>query len=77
VFFKSTMARESTMEKVSAPFRHFLRPIPNLITCPSCPAAREPISVAILFDLLRKKRVMMEDVNVCHGRKQVEQEGES
>jgi hypothetical protein len=35
---------------------------PCLPTCPSIPAAREPISVAISADLLRKRRVTMEDV---------------
>jgi hypothetical protein len=32
-----------------------LRPIPNLTTCSSSPAVREPISVVIPSDLLRKK----------------------
>jgi hypothetical protein len=30
--------------------------IPNLTTCPSSPAAREFISAAIPFDLLRKRK---------------------
>jgi hypothetical protein len=33
---------------------------------PIQPWRREPISVAISFDLLRKRRVMMEDVNVSN-----------
>jgi hypothetical protein len=49
-------------------FRNSLRPIPNLITSPISPAAREPISVAIPFDLVRKRRVTMEDVNVSNVR---------
>jgi hypothetical protein len=43
-----------------------MRPI--LTTCPSSPAAREPISVAILLNLLRKRRELMEDVNVSNVR---------
>jgi hypothetical protein len=39
--------------------RNPLRPIPNLTPCPSSTAARESISVAILLDLSRKKKVMM------------------
>jgi hypothetical protein len=42
--------------------------MPDLITCPSSPGAREPISVATPFDLPRKKRVMMEGVNVSNER---------
>jgi hypothetical protein len=41
-----------------------LHPISNLITFPPSPPVREPISVAIPFDLLKKRRVTMEDVNV-------------
>jgi hypothetical protein len=48
-------------------FHNSLRPIPNLTTCSSSPAARELISVAISFDLLRKRRVM-ENVNVSNVR---------
>jgi hypothetical protein len=40
-------------------FRNRLRPVPNLTTGPPCPTAREPISVAILLNLQRKRRVMM------------------
>jgi hypothetical protein len=50
---------------------NLLRPIPNLTTCPSSPAARELISVVLLFDLLRKRRVMMEDVNVSNVRERL------
>jgi hypothetical protein len=42
--------------------------IPNLSTCPSNPGAREPIFVAILLNLLRKRRVMMQKANVSHGK---------
>jgi hypothetical protein len=37
---------------------------PNLTTCPSNPGAREPISVAIPFDLPRKKGALMQPANV-------------
>jgi hypothetical protein len=36
-------------------FRDALRPIPNLTTFSSSPGVREPISVAILLNLLGKK----------------------
>jgi hypothetical protein len=49
-------------------FRLPVRPIPILTTCTSNPAAREPIFVAILFDLLRKRRVMVQKANVSHGK---------
>jgi hypothetical protein len=49
-------------------FRDPLRLIPILTTCTIIPAAREPISVAISFDLPRKRRVMTEDVNVSKVR---------
>jgi hypothetical protein len=42
-----------------------LSPIPN---CPSCLDAREPISIAIPFDLLRKEGAMMQKANVSHGK---------
>jgi hypothetical protein len=45
-----------------------LVPIPNLTTCPSSPAIRESIFVAISFDLLRKRRAKMDDVNVSNVR---------
>jgi hypothetical protein len=45
-----------------------LRPIPNLITCPSSPGVRESISAAILSDMLRKRRVRMKHVNVSNVR---------
>jgi hypothetical protein len=47
-------------------FRNPLRPIPYLATCLSSPAAREPVSVVISVDLPRKRKVMMEDVNVSN-----------
>jgi hypothetical protein len=62
--FESAMDRQSTIEKwvhlkkkVSIPqvvFRNPLRPIPNLSNCPSCPGARESISVAIPINPLEK-----------------------
>jgi hypothetical protein len=45
-----------------------LRPIPDLTACPSIPAVREPIFVAILLNLLRKRRVTMEDVKFSKVR---------
>jgi hypothetical protein len=71
--FGSTLAKEFTMEweriaSVSPFFRHPLRPVLNLATCPSSPAAREPIFVVISIDLLRKRRVMTKDVNVSNVR---------
>jgi hypothetical protein len=41
--------------------------VPNLSPCPSSPDFREPISVAVPFDLLRRG-AMMQKVNVGHGR---------
>jgi hypothetical protein len=41
-------------------FGNPLRPIHNLSTCSSSPAAREPISVAIPFDHLRRKGTKMQ-----------------
>jgi hypothetical protein len=49
-------------------FRNPLRPIPELTICPSSPAAREPLSFAISVDLLRKRRVMMDNVDVSNVR---------
>jgi hypothetical protein len=48
--------------KVSAP-----KKIVNPSPCPSFPAAREPMSIAISFDRLRKKEAMMQKANVSHG----------
>jgi hypothetical protein len=39
-----------------------------LTTCPSSPGSRKPISIVTSFDPLRKRRVMMEDVNVSNVR---------
>jgi hypothetical protein len=73
--FESAVARQSTMEKASAPkkkleafpiFRIPLRPILNLTTCPFSSAARKPIFVAIPSDLPRKKGAMMRKLNVSH-----------
>jgi hypothetical protein len=36
--------------------------------CPSIPAAREPIFVVIPFDLLRKRRLVVKDVDVGNVR---------
>jgi hypothetical protein len=47
------------VRRVPNDFGNPLHPIANLTTCPSSPAAREPISVVISYDLLRKRRVMM------------------
>jgi hypothetical protein len=39
----------------------------NLRICPSSPGAREPISVAVSIDLLRKKEAMAQKANVSQG----------
>jgi hypothetical protein len=39
--------------------------VPILIICPN---AREPISIAIPFDLSRKKGAMMQKANISHGK---------
>jgi hypothetical protein len=49
-------------------FHNSLRPIPNLTTCPSSPAAREPISVVIFSDHPSKKGAMMQKANVSQGK---------
>jgi hypothetical protein len=41
---------------------------PNLTTYTSSHGVREPISAATSFDLLRKRGVIMEDVNVSNVR---------
>jgi hypothetical protein len=56
-------------------FSLFLRPIPDLTTCPSSPAAREPISVAILFNPLRKTWAKMQNANVSHGKAKMDKMG--
>jgi hypothetical protein len=72
------MATQSTVEKVSAlppkkkfrvfphVFRNPLSPIPN--PRPSSSDAREPISVSVLLNLKRKRRIMIKDVNVSNVR---------
>jgi hypothetical protein len=45
--------------------------IPNLTTCQFSSGAREPISVANSFDLLRKRRIMLEDVIVSRGKTKI------
>jgi hypothetical protein len=47
---------------VSPCFGNHLSPIPNPSPCPS---VREPISIAILLDLLKEKE---QKANVSHGR---------
>jgi hypothetical protein len=73
VVLSSDMATEPTLEKwvhlkkLRFPhvFRIPLHPIPN----PSpCPGTREPISVAIPFDLLRKKRAIRQKANDSNGK---------
>jgi hypothetical protein len=39
-----------------------------LTTCPSSPSSRKSIFVVTSFDPLKKRRVMMEDVNVSNVR---------
>jgi hypothetical protein len=41
----------------------------------SSPGAREPISVAIPFDLLWKKRAMMQKANGGHEKKKMDKRG--
>ncbi|SAL95709.1 hypothetical protein [Absidia glauca] len=53
-------------------FRKLLSPIPDPSPCPSSPASREPISVAITIDLQRKRRVMTQKVNVSQGKQKVD-----
>jgi hypothetical protein len=72
--FSVTMASQSTIKKVllkkivSVSPCNPLRPIPNLITCQSIPAARTPISVVIPFDLPKKREALMEETNVRRGK---------
>jgi hypothetical protein len=66
---------ENLQRKGSA-FCNHLSPIPNLTTCPSSPAAREPISVAIAFDHLRKKGAMVQKANVSPCQDKEGQDGE-
>jgi hypothetical protein len=61
------------MEKVNASkkidaFRDPLSPISNLSTYSSSPAAREPIFVAILLNLPRKKETLKQKANVSQGK---------
>jgi hypothetical protein len=63
------MEKRVHLKKIAAHvFHNPLRPIPNLTTCPSSPAAGEPISAATLLNLLRERRVMRQDVNVGHDK---------
>jgi hypothetical protein len=65
------------MEKVGAPkkklpvFRNPLFPIPNSSPNASCLGARKPITIAIPFDLPRKKGAVMQKENVSYGVKKV------
>jgi hypothetical protein len=45
-----------------------LAPIPNPSPCSASTGAREPISVAIPFDLSRKKGAMMQKASVSRGK---------
>jgi hypothetical protein len=45
-----------------------LRLLPTLITCSSSPGDREPISVASLLNLPRKKGAVMQETIVNHGK---------
>jgi hypothetical protein len=74
-----SMTRESVIEKVSvlhykksfARVRNSLLPISNpspCLPCPSSPVAREPVSVAISSDPLKKKEAMMPKANVSQGK---------
>jgi hypothetical protein len=60
--------KKKKLQEFPKAFRDRLRPILNLTICPSSPAAREPISVAISVDQLRKKEAMMQKANVSHGK---------
>jgi hypothetical protein len=72
VMFSSALATGSTIEK----WVHVKKDcdgfpmffvIPKLTTSRSSPAVREPISIATLTNLPRKKRAMMQKANVSHG----------
>jgi hypothetical protein len=56
------------MARVSHVFRNPLIAIPKLSPCPSSPGFREPISVAIPSDLLKKNGALMQNANVSHGK---------
>jgi hypothetical protein len=58
--------------RASVSCRNPLRPIPNLTTCPSSPDVREPISVVIPLDHLRKKGAMMQKANISHGKTKID-----
>jgi hypothetical protein len=49
-------------------FRNSSVPIHNPSPCRFSPAAREPISVAMSFYLLRKRGAIMQKANVDHGK---------
>jgi hypothetical protein len=70
---KSSELRNSAFRKCNDYRIHIgkmsaMSPIPNPSPCPSSPGAREPISVVIPFDLLRKNRALMQNANVNHGK---------
>jgi hypothetical protein len=60
-FYKGVGVHLKNTTRVS-PFRDLLRPIPNPSVRPFSPGVRESIPVTISFDLLRKRRIMMEKV---------------
>jgi hypothetical protein len=53
--------------------RNPLWPISNLSTCTSSPGAREPLFVATLLNLLKKKKAMDQKANVGHGRQKMDE----
>jgi hypothetical protein len=66
---ESTTESEGTLKRIARVCNHDpLRPILNLTICPSSTGAREPISVVIPFDLLRKKEAMMQKAIVSFGK---------
>jgi hypothetical protein len=54
--------------KVTHVFRNRLSPIPNPSPCVSSPTVKESISIAIPFDLPRKKGAMKQKANFSHGK---------
>jgi hypothetical protein len=54
--------------RVPEVFRNQKSLIPNPSSCAFIPGAREPISVAILLNLVVKKGAMMQKANVRHGQ---------
>jgi hypothetical protein len=48
----------------------------NLTTSTTSSSAKEPISIAIPFDLSREKGAMMQNENVSHGKTKLEERRE-